>query len=106
MLLSDLLSEFASSEDIIIKNEKSFDYLGLTASDVEASLCVFLDNEKYLNDIKSNVRMIITNHNIGKLLEGKSQFGICVVDKPREFFLIYTITWRIYVANLKKRRKQ
>ena len=86
MLLSDILKEFDSIRDITIKNEKRFDYLGLTASDVDGLLCVFLDNEKYLKDIKANVRMIITNNNIGKLLEDKSEFGICVVDNPREVF--------------------
>lgn len=86
MLLSDMLKEYTFSKDVVIKNEKSFDYLGLTASDVDGLLCVFLDNEKYINDLKANVRMIITNKNIGKLLEGKNEFGICVVDNPREVF--------------------
>ena len=86
MLLSDILKDYDYIKDIVIKNEKRFDYLGLTASDVDGSLCVFLDNEKYLKDIKANVRMIITNKYIGKLFEGNSEVGICVVDNPRQFF--------------------
>ena len=38
MLLSDILKEFDSIRDIVIKNEKSFDYLGLTASEVDGLL--------------------------------------------------------------------
>lgn len=86
MLLSDIFREYSSFKDVVIKNEKSFDYLGLTASDVNSLLCVFLDNEKYINDIKTNVRMIITNKDIGKLLNGTSCYGTCIVDNPREVF--------------------
>lgn len=86
MLLSDILKEYDTIKDIVIKNEKRFDYLGLTASDVDALLCVFLDNEKYIKDIKPNVSMIITNNSIEKLLADKNEFGVCVVDNPREVF--------------------
>lgn len=86
MLLSEILKENTSIGDADIKNEKSFDYLGLTVSDVDGLLCVFLDNEKYISDIKDNVRMIITDKNIEKLLESKRNFGTCIVEKPREFF--------------------
>lgn len=85
MLLSSIFKEYSSFEDVVINNEKNFDYLGLTASDINGLLCVFLDNEKYMDDIKTNVRMIITNKNIAKLLKG-TNYGICIVDKPREVF--------------------
>ncbi len=85
MLLSDILKEYGLYKDAIIKNEKSFDYLGLTASDVDGLLCVFLDNEKYIGDIKTNVKMIITNKSIAEALKG-TDYGICIIDQPREAF--------------------
>ena len=86
MLLSDILKEYFTIKDVIIKNEKSFDYLGLTASNVDGLLCIFLDDEKYIGNIKSNVRMVITNKNISNLLVEKSDFGTCVVENPRDVF--------------------
>lgn len=85
MLLSDIFKEYGFYKEVIIKNEKSFDYLGLTASDVDGLLCVFLDNEKYIGNIKRNVRMIITNKNIAEELKS-TDYGICIVDRPREVF--------------------
>ncbi|HBC30507.1 MAG TPA: UDP-3-O-(3-hydroxymyristoyl)glucosamine N-acyltransferase [Clostridiales bacterium] len=89
MLLSNIFKEYGFLINIVINNEKSFDYLALTASNINGLLCVFLDDEKYINDISSNVRMVITNKRIGKLLEG-THYGICIVDNPREvFFLVH-----------------
>ena len=86
MLLSKLLNEFSNTQDYVIKNEKKFDYLGLTASNGEGELCVFLDDVKYIKDLKENVTMIITNNIIANLLENRSISGICIVEHPREFF--------------------
>lgn len=85
MLLSNILKEFELHYDVVLKNEKSFEYLALTTSNVNGSICVFLDNEKYANNLKENVKMIITNSNIEKLLEDE-YYGICIVENPREFF--------------------
>lgn len=85
MLLSDIFKECNCFEDAVLKNEKSFDYLALTASDVNGLLCVFLDNEKYINDVKENVRMIITVNSVAELLDSTS-YGLCIVNNPREVF--------------------
>lgn len=85
LLLSEIIKDF-STENVVIKNEKSFNYLGLTASNIEGLICTFLDNEKYINDLKANVRMIITNNDIEKLIKKRNDFGVCIVDNPREFF--------------------
>lgn len=86
MLLSNIFKEFEGSKPFSIKDEKHFDYLGLTASEVDGNVCTFLDNEKYVKDIKSNVSMIITNEEISKKIGESTQYGICVVDKPRNVF--------------------
>lgn len=85
MLLSDIFKECNCFEDAVLKNEKSFDYLALTASDVNGLLCVFIDNEKYISDVKENVRMIITVNSVAELLDSSS-YGLCIVNNPREVF--------------------
>lgn len=86
MLLSDIFKEYKIRDSVKISNEKDFEYLGLTASEVQFSLCVFLDDLKHINSIKKNIKMIITNKDIGKLLENENDFGLCIVENPRKTF--------------------
>lgn len=104
MLLSEIFSDNTTLGNAVIKDEKHFDYLGLTASDVDNLLCVFLDNEKYLDDIKDNVSMVITTEIISKLLENRNH-GICIVENPREtFFCIHN--YLVAQEYAKKERKK
>ncbi len=85
MLLSEILKDMKPFEAFELINEKQFDYLALIASNVDRTTCVFLDSEKFISSLKSNVRMIITNRDVSKRLDCK-RYGICIVDSPRIFF--------------------
>ena len=85
MLLSNILLKYNLEENVIFKNEKNFDYLGLTESLVDAQLCIFIDNKNYISNIKPNVTMVITNEGISELLDIK-KYGICISKMPRELF--------------------
>lgn len=85
MLLSEIIRDMNQFEIVSLINEKQFDYLALTASFVEGSTCVFLDSDKFIEDLKPNVTMVITNKEVSKNLNCE-HYGICVVDSPRIFF--------------------
>lgn len=87
MLLSEVLKQYFSETNIKyeIRCEKAFDTLALLASDVEMQTCTFLDSEKYLNDIKSNVTMLMTTNELAEMLSDKD-IGLCIVESPRILF--------------------
>jgi len=74
-----------NESDFIIIREKAFKYFALSASVIDESVCIFLDNEKYIKDIRPNVTMIITTPFIGDMLTDES-YGLCLVDNPRLLF--------------------
>jgi len=85
MLLSKILETMGYVENYKLINEKSFDYLALTESEIKYSNCVFLDSDKYIDKIKGSVRMVLTTEEIVPMLANKS-FGLCVVKEPRKMF--------------------
>ncbi|WP_312700206.1 UDP-3-O-(3-hydroxymyristoyl)glucosamine N-acyltransferase [Sedimentibacter sp.] len=87
MLLSEILKDMKPFERFEIVNEKQFDCLALIASNVDKTTCVFLDSEKFISSLKSNVSMVITNRDISKKLDC-SYYGICIVESPRIFFFM------------------
>lgn len=60
--------------------DEEFESLGLVGSNVNLKLCTFIEDEKYIDEISSNVSMIITNDNIAKKIKNK---GVCISDNPR-----------------------
>lgn len=88
MLISKLLSKLNLNIKYEILNEQEFDTLALTASEIEISSCVFLDNVKYLPNIRDNVTMLITSPDVSKMIEEFPGYsgGLCVVDNPRILF--------------------
>lgn len=85
MYISDILKLFNPKYEYEIKNEKEFEVLGLTVSDAGLRTCTFLDDEKYVDYIKGNVTMIVTNQKNAKKLMEKG-YGVCICDKPRKTF--------------------
>lgn len=88
MVLSAILSKLLDSSEYDIYNEKEFDTLGLTASKLEGKCCTFLDNIKYLEDIKENVVMILVTREVYEpiLTRFGNEKGICITENPRETF--------------------
>ena len=58
------LSQFENIKKENLINEKEFETLGILASKVDKKLCTFIDDEKYIKDLKSNFVMIITTKKI------------------------------------------
>ncbi len=85
ILLSELIPKIQDHQNVEVSNEKPFQYLALSASKITEPVCIFLDSEKYVSDIKDNVSMVITTKEISKILP-KNQFGICVTENPRILF--------------------
>lgn len=86
MLLSDVLKEMGC-EEFEIKKEKEIDILALTAMDINKKTCTFLDNIKYIGDLKENVTMLLTSYELAREAE-KSGYegGFCIVPQPRLVF--------------------
>lgn len=85
MRLSDIIE--IKKENLI--NEKEFDTLGILASKTEEKLCTFIDNEKYIPDLKENFTMLITNKEIYQQLKDR-KCGFYITDTPRiDFFSLH-----------------
>lgn len=81
-LLSELLSDLMTYENFRFINERYFTYLSLAHVKLDNDTCTFVDDEKYIDTIADNVKMIITTLKISGLLDS-SKYGICVCEKPR-----------------------
>jgi len=87
MKLSNILKNMEIDISYSIQIDKEFDTLGIVASVNDLSMCTFLDNEKYIDNIPKNVEMIITTEEISEKL---FSYGICISENPRIlFFLIH-----------------
>ncbi|MDM8212018.1 UDP-3-O-(3-hydroxymyristoyl)glucosamine N-acyltransferase [Mediterraneibacter glycyrrhizinilyticus] len=91
MLLSEILKDMDYPENYEIPVDNSFEVLALTASVITAPSCIFLDSEKYLDDIKENMEMICCTENVAaKLMERGWKKGICITENPRiMFFMVH-----------------
>lgn len=87
MLLSNILKNMNFEYCTHVINEQPFKYLALTESKISEDCCVFLDNEKFINTISDNVKMVLTTSEISNLLSSK-KYGYCITDSPRELFFI------------------
>lgn len=85
MKLSVLLKKYDLCGDYKIYNEKEFDTLALTQSDVKEANCTFVEDKKYIDFISENVTMIIANEETGELLKNTGR-GMCIVDNPRNTY--------------------
>lgn len=87
MVLSEILKkkEWESGPIISMEREKQFDVLALSASNIQKPSCIFLDNDKFLRDMKSNVTMVITTPELAPYVR-KMDVGICIAQSPRLLF--------------------
>lgn len=66
-----------------ISREEEFDSLGLANSNLKFPFCTFIVDEKYINNISKNARMIIASPKIAKLINDR---GVCICEDPRITF--------------------
>lgn len=89
MLLSEILKDMDYPESYQILADNSFEVLALTASAITVPSCIFLDNEKYLDDVKANVEMICCTEDVAAALKDRGwKKGICITANPRIMFFI------------------
>lgn len=84
-LLSEILKGMNFDDKYQINNEKPFKYLALTASELNETFCVFIDNIKFTSVIPEHVSMILTTDDVADAIDN-SLYGICIVENPRELF--------------------
>ena len=85
MLLSELL-EKKMDINYEIKNEREIMTVGLVVSEIDVPFCTFVDDEKYLEVLPSNAKMLIVSRSIANKLKTLDEYGICVVENPRNVF--------------------
>lgn len=66
-------------------NEKSFEYFARATSNISNTKCLFINDEKYRNQIDENTRMVITNAETYEKIKNL-ECGFCITDNPRDFF--------------------
>lgn len=85
MILSDLFAKLDIENEVL--NEKEFESLGLVKYNSGHKVCTFIEDAKYARDLGADISMVITNKKIAQeLIKTKSQFGICIVENPRNGF--------------------
>ncbi len=84
MLLSNLLKKYMPEIEFEIRNEMSFDNLGLLPSNTGGSKCSFLDRDDMIGeDLKiDDLAMLITTKEIAGMIKPDS-YGICICENPR-----------------------
>lgn len=85
MLLSQILPKSPLKIEYQLINEKLFEALGLIASEPSKSYCIFLDDDKYIDQIHEDVTMVITTPGLKETMVGR-KFGLCIVENPRITF--------------------
>lgn len=87
MRISEELKK-AGQNVLQVINEVEVENLGLLQNTANMDTASFIENEKYLNDIGDNVRVIITNPDLADRIGGNR--GVCVVDNPKiSFFQLH-----------------
>lgn len=83
-ILKEAEDDFGITEVVY---DAEFITLGLVISDIDLTYCTFIDEIKYIKEVKDNVTMIITTSEVAKLIQGK---GVCISSSPRaSFFKIH-----------------
>ncbi len=83
------MSFFLSSLDSTLKliNEQEIDYFSRLTTQMPGKRCVFIANEKYIDNIDDSVAMIITTEKIADMLQKKDiMCGYCIAKEPRNTF--------------------
>lgn len=83
------LSEISTINKKNLINEKEFETLGILASKSGKTMCTFIDDEKYLKDLKDEFVMVMTTKEIYDQLKNRN-CGFYITEKPRiEFFALH-----------------
>lgn len=95
MLISNIIKSMDFMKDYEIVNEQEFNILMLNESKCDDSACIFIDDEKYISSIPSNVTMIITDNVLrDRLLADK--IGVLVTANPRLcFFQLHNLLTKV-----------
>lgn len=90
MKLSKIFECMGGKVEYKIYNEQEFERLQLVSHTSEQRACIFIDDIKYLKDIKENVCMILCSPEVAENTVFSSNTGICIIQKPRlVFFMIH-----------------
>lgn len=83
------LSECSTIDKSKIIREQDFQTLGILASQVNQTMCTFLDTEKYIIDLKENITMLMTTPELYTKLKEK-KCGFYITENPRiDFFILH-----------------
>ena len=66
------------------QNEQNVSSLGLVEYNDGNDVCTFIENEKYIEKISNNIRMVFAKKDLLDVLNQKDgRFGVCIVEDPR-----------------------
>lgn len=85
MKASEVFERLSLTIGYKIVNEQSFDVFMLSESKCDFKACIFIDSEKYINSIPSNVTMVITNEELSRVVVNEER-GAIITEEPRLFF--------------------
>lgn len=85
LLLTDLLLGYGMNE-YEIQNEQPFYFFARMTSIFPKTRCVFITEQKYLDNIDDTVSMVITTKRIANTRKWEEKCGVCIVDSPRDVF--------------------
>ena len=82
MRISEILNSININHYCI--NEKEINSLGLVEYNPGDSVCTFIENEKYVQKISSNVQMVLITEELkSKIKIEMCSYGVCIVNNPR-----------------------
>jgi|CZCB01.1.fsa_nt_gi UDP-3-O-[3-hydroxymyristoyl] glucosamine N-acyltransferase len=88
MRLSQITDQFKEKFEISeVVQDRDFSTLALATSEIDMDFCTFIDEPKYVDQIRPNASMVITTPEIASLIHGK---GLCISQSPRiSFFKLH-----------------
>lgn len=107
MKLSNIFGdEFYQLNLFNIENEKDVNSLGLLKYNSGENICTFLEKKEYLDNLNSNISMVITDYDIANhLLNSKRDIGVIITDNPRIlFFSIHNYLSGLEIYKRKKKK--
>lgn len=84
MIISEILEQFGDIKYEVI-NEREVMALGLCDYGPDENYCCFIASEKYLQNIKNNVVLVITKSELADQIVTMGK-GAIIVDNPKEIF--------------------
>ena len=85
VLLSILAERMGIQASMELINEKEFDCFARITTKVDGKKCVFISDEKYINELDNSVSMVITHSDIADVLK-ETDYGFCITDNVRGLY--------------------